>query len=182
LCDQDGERSPSPDSPGPRGILKAPFSPRFQPPTIITKYTRETKPAVWPEDFQLACRVREADDDYFIIQYLPICVREYVRVWLEFLLPNTIRSWAELKLFFVENFQGTYVRPGNCWDLKSCKQEPSESLRDFIHRFSKQCNSLPDIIDADVVSTFLSGTICKSLVHKLGCRKPCTTHELLALP
>jgi hypothetical protein len=71
------------------------------------------------------------------------------------------------------------VRRGNSWDLKSCKQEPSESLRDYIRQFSKQCNSLPDVIDADVINTFLLGTTCKALVHKLGRRKPCTTRELL---
>jgi hypothetical protein len=58
--------------------------------------------------------------------------------------------------------------PRNSCDLKSCKQEPGESLRDYIRRFSKQNNSLPDIIDVDVVSAFLSGITCKSLVHKLN--------------
>ena len=28
------------------------------------------------------------------------------------------------------NFQDTYVRPGNSWDLKGCHQKPNESLRD----------------------------------------------------
>ena len=82
---------------------------------------------------------------------------------------------------FIGNFQGTYVRPGNSWDLKNCKQEPGESLRDYIRRFSMQCNSLPGIVDADVISSFLSGTHCETLVHKLGCQKPRTTHELLEI-
>jgi hypothetical protein len=69
--------------------------------------------------------------------------------------------------------------PRNCWHLKSCKQEPGEPLRDYIRWFSKQCISLLDVINIDVVSAFLSGTTCKSLVHKLGCRKPRTTRELL---
>jgi hypothetical protein len=51
------------------------------------------------------------DDVCFIIQYLPICVGEHVRAWLEFLPPKSIRSWAELKQVFVRNFLGMYVRP-----------------------------------------------------------------------
>ena len=31
----------------------------------------------------------------------------------------------------------------------------------------------------DVISAFLSGTTCESLIHKLGCLKPCTTRDLL---
>ena len=34
-------------------------------------------------------------------------------------------------------------------------------------------------MDADVISAFLSRTTCESLIHKLGCLKPRTTHDLL---
>ena len=46
---------------------------------------------------------------------------------------------------------------------------PSAWELHYIHRFSKQCNSLPNIVDFDVISAFLTGTSCKTLVHKLGC-------------
>jgi hypothetical protein len=36
-------------------------------------------PTVWLEDFRHAYQAEGVDDDYFIIQYLPICVREYIR-------------------------------------------------------------------------------------------------------
>ena len=78
-------------------------------------------PSIWIKDFWLAYRARGVDDDHFIIQYLPICVGEHVQAWLEFLLPDNICDWADLKRVFIGNFQGTYVRPGNPWDLKSCQ-------------------------------------------------------------
>ena len=56
---------------------------------------------------------------------------------------------------------------------------PNEALRDYIRRFSKRCNTLPDVVDADIISAFHSGTTCESLIHKLGCLKPRTTHDLL---
>ena len=145
------------------------------------KYTGDTNPRVWLEDYRLACRAGGANDDRFVIQCLPICLGENVRAWLDFLPADSIGSWADLQRDFIGNFQGTYVRLGNSWDLKNCKQEPGESLRDYIRRFSKQCNSLPGVVDADVIGAFLSGTHCNTLVHKVGCQKPCTTHELLEI-
>ena len=44
-----------------------------------------------------------------------------------------------------------YVRPRNYWDLKSCRQMPDKSLRDFIRRFSKQCTELPRVGDSEIV-------------------------------
>jgi hypothetical protein len=69
-------QSPSLDNPVPQAfghrVQKAPFPPHFQLPNNIAKYIGETNPAIWFEDFWLACQVGGADDDYFIIQYLPI--------------------------------------------------------------------------------------------------------------
>jgi len=76
-------------------------------------------PGIWLKHFWLAYRARGVDDDHFIIQYLPICMGGHVRAWLEFLLHDSIHDWADLKRIFVRNFQGTYVHPGNSWDLKS---------------------------------------------------------------
>jgi hypothetical protein len=39
------------------------------------------------------------------------------------------------------------VCPGNSWDLRSCRQQPGESLRDYIRRFSKQRTELPNVTD-----------------------------------
>ena len=65
------------------------------------------------------------------------------------------------------------------WDLKNCRQKAEETHRGYIRRFSRQCNELPNIADTDVIGAFLSGTTCESLGHKLVCKGPQTTKELL---
>jgi hypothetical protein len=80
---------------------------------------------------------------------------------------------------FAGNFQGTYVRPGNSWDLRSCRQQPGESLREYIRRFSKQRTELPNITDSDVIGAFLAGTTCRNLVSKLGRKTPTKASELM---
>jgi hypothetical protein len=71
------------------------------------------------------------------------------------------------------------MRPDNSWDLRSCKQKPGESLRDYIRRFSKQRTKLPNITDSDVIMAFLSGTTCKELVRELGRSTPITANGLM---
>ena len=76
------------------------------------------------------------------------------------------------------NFQGTYVRPWNSWDLRGCRQQPDEPLRDYIQRFSKQCIELPSVTDSEVINAFLQGTTCRNLVHELARSRPTNTNEL----
>jgi hypothetical protein len=71
------------------------------------------------------------------------------------------------------------MRPGNSWDIRSCRQQPGESLRDYIRRFSKQRTELPNIIDSDVIGAFLAGTTCRDLVSKLGRKTPTRASELM---
>ena len=76
-------------------------------------------------------------DDAVIIRNLPLHLADSTRTRLEHLPVNEIHDWDDLVKVFVGNFQGTYVRPGNSWDLRGCRQQPDESLRDYIRRFSK---------------------------------------------
>ena len=80
------------------------FLTRFHVPPNIIKYSRDTNPTVWLEDFCLACRAGGADDDLFIIQYLPLYLAKSARAWLKHLPANSIHTWADLKSIFVGNF------------------------------------------------------------------------------
>jgi hypothetical protein len=71
------------------------------------------------------------------------------------------------------------VRPRNTWDLRSCCQQPGESLREYIQRFLKQRTELPNITDSDVIGAFLAGTTCRDLVSKLGRKTPTKASELM---
>jgi hypothetical protein len=181
--DSEDDRSPSPEPPGPRvfsrAIRRAPFSARFRAPTTITKYSGETRPELWLTDYRLACQLGGTDDDNLIIRNLPLFLSDVARVWLEHLPPAQIFDWDDLVKAFAGNFQGTYVRPRNSWDLWSCRQQPGESLREYIRWFSKQCTELPNIIDSDVIGAFLAGTTCRDLVSKLGCKTPTKASELM---
>jgi hypothetical protein len=71
------------------------------------------------------------------------------------------------------------MRPGKQWELHNCKQQPGESLRKYIWRFSKRCTELPGATDNDTISAQQNGTTCTSLIHRLGRRMPHMTRDLL---
>jgi hypothetical protein len=130
-------------------------------------------------DYRLACQLGGTDDDNLIIRNLPLFLSDAVRAWLEHLPPEQIFDWDDLVKAFAGNFQGTYVRPGNSWDLQSCRQQPGESLREYIRQFSKQCTEFPNITDSDVIGAFLADTTCRDLVSKLGRKTPTKASELM---
>jgi hypothetical protein len=181
--DSEEDRSPSPEPPGPqafsRAIRRAPFPARFWASTTVTKYSGETRPELWLADYRLACQLGGTDDDNLIIRNLPLFLSDAARAWLEHLPPAQISNWDDLVKAFTGNFQGTYVRPRNSWDLRSCRQQPGESLREYIRRFSKQRTELPNITDSDVIGAFLAGTTCRDLVRKLGRKTPTKASELM---
>jgi hypothetical protein len=181
--DSEEDQSPSPEPPSPqafsRAIRRAPFPARFRAPTTITKYSGEMRPELWLADYRLACQLGGIDDGNLIICNLPLFLFDAARAWLEHLPPAQISNWDDLVRAFSRNFQGTYVRPGNSWDLRSYHQYPGESLRKYIRRFSKQRTELPNITDSYVIGAFLAGTTCRDLVSKLGRKTPTKASELM---
>ena len=79
-------------------------------------------------DYHLACQLRGVEDDLLISRNLPRHLADLARAWLEHLPEQLFHDWADLVKIFVRNFQGTYVRLGNSWDLRSYRQKPNESL------------------------------------------------------
>jgi hypothetical protein len=180
--DSDEDRSPTPEPPGTRvfsrEIRAVAFPQRFRQPSTIVKYNGETDPRVWLNDYRLACQLGGATNDEVIIRNLPLHLGDSARTWLEHLPAGQIHDWDDLVSTFVGNFQGTYMRPGNSWDLRSCTQKPGESLRDFIRRFSKRCTELPSVAQYEIVHAFLEGTTCRDLVRELGRSPPADSNEL----
>jgi ribose 5-phosphate isomerase len=62
---------------------------------------------------------------------------------------------------------------------QECRQRPGETLHEYIRRFLKEGNTLPNVCDANVIGALLTGTTYESLVHKLRRKSQRTTKELL---
>ncbi|KAF8772253.1 hypothetical protein HU200_005968 [Digitaria exilis] len=110
--DQDGLPEPTGTRVFSRIIRAAPIPSRFRQPTTITKYSGETDPRVWLNDYRLACQLGGATDDAMIIRNLSLHLADSARTWIEHLPPDGIHDWNDLVETFLGNFQGT-VAPGS---------------------------------------------------------------------
>ena len=82
---------------------------------------------------------------------------------------------------FLENFQGTYVRPPDADDLSHIVQQPGESARKFWTRFLTKKNQIVDCPDAEALAAFKHSIRDEWLAGHLGQEKPKYMAALTAL-
>jgi hypothetical protein len=73
-------------------IRTASFPQCFLQPTSIDKYTGETDPRVWLNDYRLACQLGGATTDEVIIRNLLLRLANSARMWLEHLPASQIHN------------------------------------------------------------------------------------------
>ena len=91
-------------------------------------------------------------DDLHAIKYHPLKVEGPAQHWLNSLPENSIGSWEDLEEAFLNNFQGTYVRPLDADDLSNILQQPGELTRKFWTRFLTKKNQIIDCPDAEALA------------------------------
>ena len=126
-------------------------------------------------------KAASAPDMFFMIQYLPIYLTDFARSWLNNLRKGTIKQWADLEKALCNHFEGAYTKPTTSYDLLGCKRKTSESLRDYIKRFTQRKNKLEDVFDARIIIAFTTSVDSKPLIRDIGRRKNISLRHMFAL-
>jgi hypothetical protein len=77
---------------------------------------------------------------------------------------------------FVANFASAYQQHGVEAHLHAVRQEPGETLRTFISRFTKVRGIIPRISDASIITAFRQGVRDEKMLDKLA------THNMETIP
>ena len=72
----------------------------------VGKFTGESKPDTWLEDYRVAEQIGGGNDEV-AMKHLPLMLEGPVRAWLNQLARGSIFSWEELARVFVRMFEGT---------------------------------------------------------------------------
>jgi hypothetical protein len=113
--------------------------------------------------------------------YFHVALSGPTRTWLMNLAQGSIYSWEELYAWFVANFASAYQQHGVEAHLHAVRQEPGETLRTFISRFTKVQGTIPRISDASIITAFRQGVCDEKMLEKLATHDVETVSTLFAL-
>ena len=120
-------------------------------------------------------------DTVVMATYFHVALSGPARTWLMNLTPGSIYSWEELCARFTANFASAYQQHGVEAHLHAVRQEPRETLRAFISRFTKVRGTIPRISDASIITTFWQGVRDEKMLEKLATHDVETVTTLFAL-
>jgi hypothetical protein len=100
--------------------------------------------------------------------YFHVALTGPARTWLMNLTPGSVYSWEELCARFTANFASAYQQHGVEAHLHAVRQEPGETLRAVISRFTKVRGTIPRISDASIITAFRQGVRDKKMLEKLA--------------
>jgi hypothetical protein len=113
--------------------------------------------------------------------YFHVALSGPARTWLMNQAPGSIYSWEELCARFMANFASAYQRHGVEAHLHAVRQEPGETLRVFITRFTKVRGTIPRISDASIITAFHQGVQDEKMLEKLATHDVDNVTTLFAL-
>jgi hypothetical protein len=94
---------------------------------------------------------------------------------------GSVYSWEELCARFTANFASACQQHGVEAHLHAVRQEPRETLRAFISRFTKVRGTIPRISDASIITAFRQGVHDKKMLEKLAMHDMETVTTLFTL-
>jgi hypothetical protein len=133
-------------------LRAASWPPKFRP-HLPEKYDGTSNPSEFLQVYVTAI-MAAGGNTTVMATYFHVALSGPARTWLMNLSPGSIYTWEELCARFVVNFASAYQQHGVEAHLHAVRQEPWETLRKFISRFTKVRGTIPRISDASVITTF----------------------------
>jgi hypothetical protein len=122
----------------------------------IQKYDGRSGPNIRLSTYYVAVKAANSNFDH-MAAYFPLVMGDAPLLWLINLSAGSITSWADLSQAFTSNFQATYNRLGNAFNLGRVTMKPGERLRDYTNRFFENHNTCVGVRDDRVVDSYKKG-------------------------
>jgi hypothetical protein len=155
------------------------WPPKFRP-HLPEKYDGTTDPSKFLQVYVTAITTAGGGTTV-MATYFHVALSGPAWTWLMNQAPGSICSWEELCARFVANFASAYQRHDVEAHLHAVRQEPGETLRVFISRFTKVLGTIPRISDASIITAFRQGVRDEKMLEKLATHDVDNVTTLFAL-
>jgi hypothetical protein len=155
-------------------LRAASWPPKFRP-HLLEKYGGTSNPSEFLQVYVTAITAA-GGNTAVMATYFHVALSGPAWTWLMNLAPGSIYTWEELCARFVANFAIAYQQHGVEAHLHVVRQEPRETLRTFISRFTKVRGTIPRISNASIITAFRQGVRDKKMLEKLA------THDVETVP
>jgi hypothetical protein len=152
----------------------ASWPPKFRP-HLPEKYDGTSNPSEFLQVYVTAITAA-GGNTAVMVTYFHVALSGPARTWLMNLTPGSVYSREELCARFVANFASAYQQQGVEAHLHAVRQEPGDTLRKFISRFTKVRDTIPRISNASIITTFRQGVRDEKMLEKLA------THDVETVP
>jgi hypothetical protein len=149
-------------------------------PHLSEKYDGTTNPSEFLQVYITAITTAGGDTAVMAV-YFHVALSGSARTWLMNQAPGSIHSSEELCTWFMANFTSAYQQHGVEAHLHAVRQEPGETLRAFISRFTKVCGTILHISDVSIITAFRQGVRDEKMLEKLAMRDMDNVTTLFAL-
>jgi hypothetical protein len=149
-------------------------------PHLPEKYDGTSNPSEFLQVYVTAITAA-GGDTAVMATYFHAALSGPARTWLMNLTPGSIFSWEELCVRFAANFASAYQWHGVEAHLHAVRQEPGETLRTFISRFTRVRGTIPRISNASIITAFRQVVRDEKMLEKLAMHDVETVTTLFAL-
>jgi hypothetical protein len=149
-------------------------------PGPIDKYDGSNNPEESIQVYHMIIDVA-GGDDWVEANCLATTLTGAAKSWLISLPESTIYNWDQSCAMFIGNFQDTYECPSTVDTLKTIKQKPDESLREYVKYLYNARNAILYIQDIEIINTFHYGVSDIKTVEEIAMMKPKIVIDLLAV-
>ena len=133
-------------------ILMTPSPKKFHQPSF-EGYTGAGDPGVHLMQYQQKMTLW-SDNEAFLCKLFPASLKGQALTWFYSLKKNSIKSWNDLKTCFVNQYIHMVDKEEGLESLMTIKQEPKESLKDYVARFKKLSNRVPSAQENQKMTVF----------------------------
>jgi hypothetical protein len=160
-------------------LRAATWPPKFRP-HLPEKYDGTSNPSELLQVYVTAI-MAAGGNTAVMASYFHVALTGLARTWLMNLTLGSVYSWEELCARFTANFASACQQHGVEAHLHAVRQEPRETLRAFISRFTKVRGTIPHISDASIITAFRQGVRDKKMLEKLAMHDMETVTTLFTL-